>query len=597
MRQYYSKPNLKKLFLRKRVFILITFLITLIIFAGISWHKFFLAHSQWIPKDGGIFTDSVVGKINNISPLAPNKSLVDLDLQQLIFSGLLRHNPLTDTIDDGLATLRISEDGKTYFLTLKDSAKFSNGDKVTIEDVLFTFEEVIQNPNFDNKPLKKAFEYVSFDRIDKDTIAFKILEPNTYFSSLLTTPILQKKSYQNSLIEEINDPELPANKRPLSTGPYILKNIVHEERGLTRVFLERNPYFFAGKPFIKQFVFYIYSKFDYLKDDINWTTMYSRLFETEKNKISENLFDEYATREYLLPRFIGVFFNLDSKKMANPHLRKALLLSTDKKSLLKKEIGWKRIDSVFFFEGIESWQEANFAEARRLLRDKGFKYNKKEEIRFYKDQPVELKMITSTSPAVYSRIAQNMARTWERELDIKINLEVLNPAKFQEAVSNRDYDLVFFGQNFSRNRDILSVWHSSQSGKSNLANLTNPDIDYLIEEVLFSGTQSDLLTLNQKLEEIVPAIPIATPKYELLINRDLLGFSKTFGKIRQHAERFFGIEKWYFEQQRGWDWPKHQSKFAGFLSWLFNGKKEVKPDYRETIPPELLEKTDEKKDK
>ena len=272
-------------------------------------------------------------------------------------------------------------------------------------------------------------------------------------------------------------------------------------------------------------------------------------------------------------------------------------MSVDKDKILSKEKGWTRIDSVFFFEGVEDWQEPDYSGARRILRDKGFKYHKKEELRFYKDEPVKLKMITSTAPAIYSRLAQNMARVWEKELDISIDLEVLNPAKFQQALRERDYDLVFFGQNFSQNPDSLSSWHSSQSGKLNLANLTNPDVDYLIEEVQFSGAVSDLFTLNQKLDDIIPVIPLATPKYYLLVNHDLLGFSKTFGKIRKHSERLFGVEKWHFSQKRDWDWPKHKSKFAGYFSWLFGTEDKLKPDYRETIPPELLEKTDEKETK
>jgi hypothetical protein len=78
-----------------------------------------------------------------------------------------------------------------------------------------------------------------------------------------------------------------------------------------------------------------------------------------------------------------------------------------------------------------------------------------------------------------------------------------------------------------------------------------------------------------------------------LVKHDLLGFSKTFGKIRKHAERFFNIEKWHFQQQRDWDWPKHKSKFAGYFSWLFANKENTKLDYREIVPPELLNKTDE----
>ena len=45
-----------------------------------------------------------------------------------------------------MANFRISEDSKTYFLTLKNSAYFQDGTPVTIDDVIFTFEKVIVCP-------------------------------------------------------------------------------------------------------------------------------------------------------------------------------------------------------------------------------------------------------------------------------------------------------------------------------------------------------------------------------------------------------------------------------------------------------------------
>lgn len=589
MRKRNQNSVLINFLFRKRILLGTILLVSLIIFAGISWNKFFIAHSKWVPKEGGIFTDSVIGEIKNISPLAPQKSLLDFDLKQLIFAGLLQYNPITGSVEDGLATLRISENGKTYFLTIKDSAKFSNGELVTIDDILFTYEEVIQNPGFNNDALKNAFEYITLDVIDKKTISFNLPEPNTYFSSLLTTPILRKKSYKNALIEEINDAEFPANKNPINAGPYILKNITYDEKGLMRVFLERNKYFFAGKPFIKQLVLYVYKNFDYLANSQRWTTMYSHLSTQQIEKIEPILHKNKSTREYVLPRFVGIFFNLDNQITNNPHLRDALKMTIDKDNIISREKGWKKIDSVFFFEGIEDWQEKDYPAARSLLRDKGFKYNKKKKIRTYKEKPVKLKMITSTAPSIYSRFAQNIARIWEKELDISVELDVLNPIDFQAALKKRDYDMVFFGQNFSENPDSLSSWHSSQSGKLNLANLTNPDVDFLIEEVRFTGALSDLLTLNQKLDEVNPIIAVATPKYYIFVENSLLGFSENFGKIRKHSERFFGIEKWYFEQKKDWDLPKNKSKISEYLSWLFNKKKQPELDYREKMPDEIIE--------
>ncbi len=548
--------------------------ILLLLIFWITWHQFFLSHSKLVPDEGGIFTDTTIGTIKNLNPLAADSSLFDRDLQQLIFSGLLRYNPLSGQIEGALADFHISEDGKTYILTLKHSARFSNGNPVTLDDVIFTFEKVIQNPNFGNPILRDAFEYVSLDTVDERTISFTLPEQNVFFLSLLSTPILPAKEFKGALIEEITDPDFPANKKPIGAGPYKIENIVPNDDGSFRVFLDKNKYFYASEPFIDQVVFYVFPSFEHLDVDHPWSTMFSKIpfvwiesFEKKLNGLQ--LAAEYKNREYLLPRFTALFFNLDRPLPASISLRRALRLALDKNEILEKEEGWNTLDSFFFFEDIESWHVADPKQARRALRDTGFEYDEKLETRVKNGQPVVLDLITSTAPPVYSRFAQNMARAWEKELNLKINVEVLEPEAFQQALMQRNYDMVLFGQDFSQNFDSLSTWHSSQSGKFNLSNLTSEEVDFLIDEVRFSGTQSDFFTLNEELDYLMPAVPLATPKYILLVSNALKGFSENFGKIRSHAERFSGIEKWYFYEKTDWDWPEDKSKLWGFVKWIF----------------------------
>ncbi len=565
--------NSERSFSWKKLFIWI-FIVGILVSSILLWRQFFITHSKWVPASGGIFTESTVGSLKNTNPLAPDTTLFDRDIHALIFAGLLRHNPLTGQIEDNLATFRVSESRKEYHVTLKSTAKFSNGDPVTIDDILFTFEKVIQNPNFSNTVLRDAFEYIGIDVVDEQTVKFILPEPNIYFTGLLTTPILHAKSFEGALIEEITDPEFPANKHPIGAGPYVLNNIVPEYNGLFRVFLGPNKYFFRGKPLIPQLVFYVYSSIEQLQFKHIWTTMFSHMSTRDVEKLEPTLFGEYTRREYVLPRFVGIFFNLDSPSIKNTYLRRALQTAIDKERVLSREIGWNRVDSIFFFEGVEDWHEPGYGEARQLLRDHGYRIPLNQEVRYFDRKPVSLRIITSVAPSVYSRFAQNIIRTWRTELQLDITLDVLEPAEFQRALKTRDYDMVLFGQNFSGNLDSLSTWHSSQSGELNLSNLTNPEVDFLIDEVRFSDSRSDLFSLNQKLNEIVPVVVLATPQYNLLVDHNLLGFSKNFGKIRRHAERFAEIDKWHFSKKRDWDWPEDKSKLVGFFKWIFNIKNE-----------------------
>ncbi len=535
-----------------------------------AYHQYFLRHSRLRPVEGGIYMESSVGSLRNLSPFAQAPSIFERDLRRLIYRGLLRYDPVLGEIESGLADHRISDDGKTYFLTLKPTARFQDGALVTTDDVIFTFEKLIQDPNFPNRVLHDAFEYVTIDVVDDRELAFHIPEKNVFFPSLLSVPIVPAMYFQGALIEEVVDPDFPFNKDPIGAGPFRFKQVVPNDDGSFRVFLEPNQFYYAGKPLLEQVVFYVYPTFEHLQLQSNWPTAFSALPFRALEEFESRLFGEFVSREYILPRFVGVFFNLDRPIVEKMPVRQALEKSMNKDQVIEEETGWGRVDSPFFFEGLELWHEYDPKGARALLRDNGFPYNSKEERRTFGrgGDMVDLRMITSTDPPVYSRFAQRIAKRWEQELGIEVEVDILNPQEFIQALEAREYDMVLFGQDFSENSDLLSLWHSSQSGKLNLSNLTRDDIDFLIDDYRFSGAQNELAQLSKKLSELVPAVVFATPKYKFLLSKHLKGFSSTFGNIHAHADRFEGIGKWYFFSDYVWDVSSFPERLFLFLKWV-----------------------------
>ncbi len=562
---------------KKKALWLILLALLLIIWFVVMWGKFFDAHSKLVPSEGGIYTESIIGKIQNLNPLSKEKSTFDQGVQSLIFAGLLKYNPVTAKIEDGLGELRIGEDGKTYEVILKDSARFSDGKKVTMQDVLFTFEKVIQNPHFGNENLNKAFEYVTIDVVDDKTVQFVLPEQNVFFLSMLTTPILPHYHFKKVLINEVIDSSYPYNQKPIGAGPYRLKNIILDRGGRYRVFLERNPYYYGDLPLIPQIVLYLYPDIEKLKADEVESTILSQISSFHIQDLQDRLNNEYIEKNYLLPRYLSLHFNLDRPFTKFPKFRKALSYGVNKDQILNKEKGWQRIDSPFFFEGIETGYQVNdFKEARNILRDSGFPYSKAEDIRTLGKggERVVLNAITATAPASYSRMLQSITKTWEDELDIEINISVLEEQEFQVALEERSYDVILFGSDFSQNFDSLSAWHSSQTGRLNLSNLTRDDIDFLVSEIRFSGAQSDFFQLSQKLDELIPAVMMATPQYTLLVSKDLKGFDEAFGKIRKYSDRFSNISKWHFFEKENWD-LENQNKYGTFFRWIFQKKKDT----------------------
>lgn len=559
----------------------------------ITWSQyktFFNSHSQLFPDDGGIYTESLIGSSVNLSPFSLDGSLLDQDLKSLIYEGLLTFDPLSGQIQEGLGSMHISEDKKTYEITLKNNVFFQNGDPVTIDDVLFTFEQLVQNPGLKNSFLRDSFEYVSIDRVDQYSVSFTLPEQNVFFPYLLAQPILPEKSLAGILIEEITDPQLPFNQKPIGAGPFKLSSIVKNDNGSSRIFLNRNEKYHRGKPYIDQIVLYAYPDRETLEIDNQWTTLYSHIPTREIPLFMKHGFDAFAEKSisplnnykevpYVLPRFTGVFFNLDKKISGNLYFRQALRWAMDKDLLLKKEEGWLRIDSPFFFSALEEWHSQDASKARQILNDANFSYSNAEETRIDEGgtgEPLQLRMITSTNPPVYSRFAQNAVQIWQDELDIDIQLDILNPIEFQDAVSNRDYDMVLFGMNHSHNYEGLSTWHSTQTNQFNLANLTNQNVDFLISEVRFSGAKTDLAALSAKIDQLAPVITLGTPEYKFIYDQtQLKGFESNLGKIWSHSQRYANIHEWYFKQKEDWNFPDNKSKTWAFIKWIFGNKNPI----------------------
>lgn len=546
------------------------FVLFILFFVGFFWlwRNFFLAHSHDIPAEGGIYTEATIGRIGNLNPLAPNATALDKDLQKLIFAGLLEFNPQSGNFEPDLADLE-QVDNKSYRLTLKKSAKFSDGTPVTVQDVLFTFQDLIQNPAFPHVTLKQNFEYLQI-RADGDrSVLFTLPEQNTFFTSLLTTPILPEKKFSQFLIEEIADPDFPFNKKPMGAGPFRLKNMVPNTDGSFRIFLDKNPHY-RKEVFLDQIVFYVYDSEEKLILQHPWPSVITRVDVQKLEQFQHELFEEYEQKPYILPKYTGIFFNLDAPFVQYPGLRKALRSSFIGQKLLPEN--WLPIEGPFFFRGMgQGSLEPDFPQARKLLRDGGFPYNKEDEIRTFGKggDPVKITLLTATQPSFYAEIGQQIARTWEEELDIEVTLEALALPDFLQALRDRNYSAVLFGEDFTENFDDLSIWHASQTDKLNLSNLTRDDTDSLIADARFSGANSDFLMLNQQLEKITPAIIFSTPRYALLVRKNIYNFSENLGQIRHLSQRFAHVENWYFTTKKDWNTSPGQSKWKLFFQWIF----------------------------
>lgn len=135
----------------------------------------------------------------------------------------------------------VSEDGLEYVVTIRDDAYFSNGDKVTAEDVAFSANLMKEQVPPNAKGMFTNFEVAEV--VDDTHVKYTLSAPFAAFPNCWTSrcvPVISKAYW-----EEVGDDGYQAN--PVGSGPYVLEEVVSGEY----ITLKANENYWGGAPAIE----------------------------------------------------------------------------------------------------------------------------------------------------------------------------------------------------------------------------------------------------------------------------------------------------------------------------------------------------------
>ena len=163
---------------------------------------------------------------------------IDSNLQALsaqMFDGLLEFNLQTYKLEPALAeSYSVSQDGKVYTFKLRD-VNWSDGKDFTAEDVVFTFDQIITNPQAkagDVANFTIGGQKVKFEAVDKRTVRATLAKPAPAFLLQMRTYIMPKHKLSKFSVEggakeaDINN-AWPTNvdvSEVVGTGPFKLQS-------------------------------------------------------------------------------------------------------------------------------------------------------------------------------------------------------------------------------------------------------------------------------------------------------------------------------------------------------------------------------------
>ncbi len=181
------------------------------------------------------------------------------DVLGFMYEGLITIDQTTSEVVPALAeSWTISEDGLTIVYTLKQNLKWSDGEPLTVDDVVFTYNDIILNPDIptdtiDILRIGAEGKLPEITKLDERRVQFKIPEPFAPFLRVTGIAILPKHALEESVnTKDSNGQPLYLSKWGTNTdpaeiignGPYVIKAFLPGER----IVFKRNPYFWRKGP-------------------------------------------------------------------------------------------------------------------------------------------------------------------------------------------------------------------------------------------------------------------------------------------------------------------------------------------------------------
>lgn len=531
---------------KKFIFLFLGLILICLLSLGI---KVYFEKTETIPIRGGQYTEGMNGNPTYLNPLLCQTSQIDQDLTSLIFRSLFRFDKEKNIVSDLAQGYEISEDKKTYTISLKENQLWEDNQKIEADDLVFTIEN-IQSPVY-RSPLAINFKGVKIEKIDNSKVKFTLRDSYPNFLENLTFGILPKHIWQDVELKNVLLSEF--NLKPVGSGPFKVIKLTKDKKGFIKSIvltpLSAQTGLEREKFFLEKITFKFYSDYQslinaYLNKEILGISFFKK---EDKEKLNKKPINIYSLK---LPQYTALFFNPEKKEiLKNKNIRQALSLMTDRKKIVGEVLQNEGIEiSVPFLEE----NNFDFGKAEEILEKEGWKKNEKG-IRIKDGKELELILSFSDWPE-FSKIGEILKEEWKKA-GINLQVKTFSLGEFQEkSIKPRDYQILLFSQILGHSMDFYPFWHSQEMKDPglNLSLISDKKIDEIIEKMRSEqdkGKKEEFLKEFQKtLKEENIAIFLYQPNYLYPISKKIKGFD--LKKIVNPSERFIGMEKWYVKTKR-----------------------------------------------
>lgn len=498
---------------------------------------------------GGRLVLHSTGGFDKMNPFTLKGTEPDL-LEFLIFDKLGVSSLDEPAAEYGLIAedIAVAEDGLSMVYTINPRARFSDGSPVTAEDVKFSFD-TLKGPKV--HPFYPYYYRDIKEVLVLDEMKVKLLfsQPNRELPMIATQiSVMSKKGYDEGEGRE----GFP--KPPLGSGPYVVSR-VKPNKSIT--YTRNRNYWARDHPTRRGMFNFDEIVIEYYKDSVVALEAFKA---GEFDAIAINIAKQWA-RDMGGPAFSsgwlkkGLFphsnnagmqgFLMNSRKeiFSDPRVRRAIGLAFDfewtNSTLFYGQ--YTRADSFFsnsylaarglpggleleylldyrdmlppevFTEPLappvaSDWRQlrSNLQKSQELLKEAGYEVKAQRLVNGAGEQfEFEILLVQQTFERVMAPFVRNLER-----LGMKVRTRVIDSPLYVARLKKFDFDMIVgtFGQSLSPGNEQRDYWSSeaaTRPGSRNLAGVSSPAVDGLIDRVIYAKNGEELTSACRALDRVL----------------------------------------------------------------------------------------------
>src|SRR5665811_2003477 len=127
-------------------------------------------------------------------------------------------------------------------------------------------------------------------------------------------------------------------------------------------------------------------------------------------------------------------------------------------------------------------------------------------------------------------IRDRIKEYWE-QVGVEVEVKIISLEQALSVITNREFDVLLYGQLVGGDPDVYAFWHSNQIGSQglNISSYKNEDVDKLLTEARTLVSQEErkekYFQFQNILTDDVPVIFLYSPSYTYVLNKKVQGFS------------------------------------------------------------------------